>query len=177
MNGCSLGIVLAVCSVAISAEETAPCTALAGAALDRCQVNLQQQQLTQQQQLLIQLQQQLAQQQEQLKQQQSQLAKQQQQILEQQEQSRRSEMLSRQMEHASTANPSAASGATDYTSRAEVKSWKVDNAWFGSDYRRTQFAMHYAKQLQQERPELLGRPFLDAISAKVKDTFGDVARP
>jgi len=31
--------------------------------------------------------------------------------------------------------------------------------------------MRYAKQLQQERPDLVGRPFLDAISVKVKDTF------
>jgi len=40
------------------------------------------------------------------------------------------------------------------------------------DYAKTAFAMRYAKQLQQERPDLVGRPFLDAVSDKVRDTFG-----
>jgi hypothetical protein len=29
-----------------------------------------------------------------------------------------------------------------------------------------------AKQLQREQPDLIGRPFLDVLSAKVNDTFG-----
>jgi hypothetical protein len=32
--------------------------------------------------------------------------------------------------------------------------------------------MRYAKQLQREQPDLVGRPFLDAVSDKVRDTFG-----
>jgi hypothetical protein len=40
------------------------------------------------------------------------------------------------------------------------------------DYAKTEFAMRYAKQLQRERPDLVGRPLLDAVSKKVKDTFG-----
>jgi hypothetical protein len=53
----------------------------------------------------------------------------------------------------------------------ELKRWKSDNPWYGTDYAKTQFAMRYAKQLQQERPDLVGRPFLDAISEKVRNTF------
>ena len=89
-----------------------------------------------------------------------------------QEQPRQDELLRKQLEHEKSANQSAAAAATDYSKSGELKSWKADNPWFGSDYARTQFAMRYAKQLQQERPDLAGRPFLDAISAKVRDTFG-----
>jgi hypothetical protein len=32
--------------------------------------------------------------------------------------------------------------------------------------------MRYAKQLQQERPDLVGRELLDALSTKVDQTFG-----
>lgn len=62
--------------------------------------------------------------------------------------------------------------ATDRSTTPELKGWKSDNPWFGSDYAKTAFAMRYAKQLQQERPELVGRPFFDALSAKVNETFG-----
>jgi len=61
---------------------------------------------------------------------------------------------------------------TDYSKTPDVKSWKSENPWFGTDYAKTDFAMRYAKRLQQERPDLVGRPFLDALSAKVNDTFG-----
>jgi TolA-binding protein len=155
-----LAFCLAVFSQTICAQQADPCTALSGSALERCQVNqqkLQQQQLTEQQKQLTQLQQQLAQQQQQLAQQQEQLKQQQ-------------EQLKQQQEHEKSANQPAASVATD-AKREELRSWKADNPWFGSDYARTQLAMRYAKQLQGERPDLVGRPFLDAISAKVKDTF------
>jgi hypothetical protein len=32
--------------------------------------------------------------------------------------------------------------------------------------------MRYTKQLQRERPDLSGRDLLDALSAKVNETFG-----
>ena len=54
----------------------------------------------------------------------------------------------------------------------DLKNWKADNSWFGSDYARTQFAMRYMRQLQHERPDLGGRELLDALSTKVNDTFG-----
>ncbi len=61
---------------------------------------------------------------------------------------------------------------TDYSKTPELKSWKSDNPWYGADYAKTAFAMRYAKQLQREQPDLVGRPFLDALSEKVSDTFG-----
>jgi TolA-binding protein len=192
MKWYSLAFCLTAFCVTICAQQADPCTALSGSALNRCQVNqqrLQQQQLTQQQQQVTQLQQQLAQQQqqlaqqqEQLKHQQEQLAQQQQQFVRQQQQLQQQQeaqqqlkeqqLLSKQLEHEKSANQPVQAAATDYSKRQEVKSWKADNPWFGSDYARTQFAMRYARQLQQERPDLVGRPFLDAVAAKVRDQFG-----
>jgi hypothetical protein len=85
---------------------------------------------------------------------------------------RQNELLRKQLEQGKSANQPAPAPAMNQSKGAELKSWKADNPWFGSDYARTQFAVRYAKQLQQEQPELVGRPFLDAISAKVRDTFG-----
>jgi TolA-binding protein len=168
-----LALCLAVVSATICAQEADPCAGLAGIALDQCRGNqqkLQQQQLEQQQQ---QLQQQQARQ--------NQLAEQQQQIQQQLEGMRlQNELLRKQLEHEKSANQPAQSAAiqpaqppaTANSKPGELTGWKSDNSWFGSDYAKTQFAMRYARQLQQERPDLVGRPFLDAISAKVRDTFG-----
>ena len=175
----------AVFAATICAQQADPCVALAGAALEQCQINqqklqrqqlaLQQQQLTEQQQQLERQQQQLAQQQQQLAQQEQQLQQQQQRQNQLNEQNQlqmeqmrhQNEMLTQQLEHGKPVNQPAAA-----TERADIESWKAENTWFGSDYAKTQFAMRYAKQLQQERPDLVGRPRLDAISAKVRDTFG-----
>ena len=56
--------------------------------------------------------------------------------------------------------------------RQDFTSWKADNPWYGSDYAKTRFAMRYIRELQRERPDLVGRQFLDAVSAKVDDQFG-----
>jgi chromosome segregation ATPase len=183
----------AVFSTTLRAQQADPCAALVGSALEQCQVNqqklqrqqlaLQQQQLTEQQRQLERQQQQLAQQQQQLMQQQQQLAQQQQQLQQQQERQSRlneqnqlqledmrhqSEILTKQLEHGKSANqpPPAA------MQHADLEKWKAQNPWFGSDYAKTQFAIRYAQQLQQERPDLVGLPLLDAISAKVRDKFG-----
>jgi hypothetical protein len=138
---------------------------LAGVALGQCrgdQQKLQQQQLEQQQE-------QLRVQQER----QNQLAEQQHQMQQQLENMRlQNELLQKQLEHDRAAVQPVRVSATDYSKTPEIKSWKSDNPWYGTDYAKTQFAMRYAKQLQQERPDLVGRPFLDAVSEKVRDTFG-----
>jgi TolA-binding protein len=181
-----LGFCLAIFSAAICAQQANPCAGLAGVALGQCQGNqlkLQQQQLEQQQQELAKQQQQLALQQQQLAQQQQQLQQQQErqnQLNEQQRQNQlqletmqhQNELLGEQLEHGKSPNQAAQPPASDASRRQELKSWKAENPWFGSDYARTQFAMRYARQLQKDRPDLVGRPFLDAISAKVRDTFG-----
>ncbi len=184
-----LGLCLAAFSVTIGAQEADPCAGLVGVALGQCQDNqqkLQRQQLTQQQQQLALQQQQLAQQQQQLAQQQQQLMRQQQELQQQLQQQRdgqnqlnaqqpqnqkqldgmqhQIENLTKQLEREKTANQPV--------QRQDFISWKTDNPWYGSDYEKTRFAMHYIRQLQHEQPDLAGRPFLDAVSAKVGDQFG-----
>jgi small-conductance mechanosensitive channel len=164
-----LAFLLAVFVVTVYAQQADPCAGLAGAALVQCQGNQQKllrQQLDQQQQL-IQTQQER----------QNQLDQQQRQIQQQLENMRlQNDVLRNQLDHEKSANESAQPPGTDYSKTpelkaAELKSWKSNNPWYGSDYAKTQFAMRYAQQLQQERPDLVGRPFLDAISAKVRATF------
>ena len=165
MKSYVLALSLAAFPAAIVAQQTDPCAGLAGVALGQCrgdQQKLQQQQLEQQQE-------QLRLQQER----QNQLAEQQHQMQQQLENMRlQNEFLRKQLEHDRAAIQTVQASATDYSKTPEVKSWKSDNPWFGTDFAKTQFAMRYAKQLQQERPDLVGRPFLDAVSEKVRDAFG-----
>ena len=165
MKSYVLAFSLAAFPAAICAQQADPCAGLAGFALGQCrsdQQKLQQQQLEQQQK-------QLQQQQER----QNQLAEQQRQMQQQLENMRlQNELLQKQMEHDRLSIRAVQASATDYSKTPEIKSWKSDNPWFGMDYAKTEFAMRYAKQLQRERPDLVGRPFLDAVSEKVKGTFG-----
>ena len=186
MKGYLLASFLAVVPAALCAQQADPCAGLEGAALGQCQGNQQkllQRQLEEQQQQLAKQQQQLAQQQQQLAQQQQQLQQQQERqnlLNDQQRQNQQqiegmrqqNEVLSKQVEQGRPANQLAQPPATDKLKRGEFTSWKAENPWYGSDYAKTQFAMRYAKQLQKEQPDLVGRPLLDAISAKVNDKFG-----
>jgi TolA-binding protein len=165
MKSYLLALSIAVLPATSFAQQADPCAGLAGVALGQCrgdQQKVQQQQLEQQQK-------QLQQQQER----QNQLAEQQRQMQLQLENMRlQNELLQKQLEHDKSVNQPARASATDYSNPQETKNWKSDNPWFGTDYAKTAFAIRYAKQLQRERPDLVGRPFLDAVSAKVSDTFG-----
>jgi TolA-binding protein len=165
MKSYLLALSLAAFPAAIFAQQADPCAGLVGSALGQCrgdQQKLQQQQLEQQQK-------QLQEQQER----QNQLAEQQRQMQLQLEKMRlQNELLQKQLENDKSVIQTVRASATDYSKTPDVKSWKSANPWFGTDYGKTAFAMRYAKQLQQERPDLVGRPFLDALSAKVNDTFG-----
>jgi TolA-binding protein len=160
-----LALSIATFPAAILAQPADPCAGLGGLALGQCrgdQQKLQQQQLEQQQK-------QLQEQQER----QNQLAEQQRQMQLQLENMRlQNEVLRKQLEQDKAVNQAVRAAATDYSKTPEIKDWKSENPWFGTDYAKTDFAMRYAKQLQRERPDLVGRPFLDAVSAKVSDTFG-----
>jgi TolA-binding protein len=155
--------------VTIQAQQADPCAGLAGVALGQCQGN--------QQKLLRQ---QLDQQQQQIQAQQDRqnLLDQQEKRIQQQLETMRlqNETLRDQLDQQKSASESAQPSATDYSKASEhasleLKSWKSDNPWYGTDFAKTQLAMRYAKQLQRERPDLVGRPFLNAISEKVRDTF------
>jgi TolA-binding protein len=165
MKSYVLAFFVAAFPAAICAQQADPCAGLVGSALGQCrgdQQKLQQRQLEQQQE-------QLQQQQER----QNQLAEQQRQMQQQLENMRlQNEFLRKQMEQDKSANQAVQASAANYSKSPEIKSWKSDNPWFGTDYAKTEFAMRYAKQLQGERPDLVGRPFLDAVSEKVRDTFG-----
>jgi len=81
------------------------------------------------------------------------------------------ELLRREL--AQNPSPSAASPAspTDLASIAGFAGWRAENRWFGVDRARTEYALLYAKDLHLEQPELAGRPFLNAVSARVKEIF------
>jgi chromosome segregation ATPase len=169
-SGClslCLGGLLSVFSAAICAAQTDTdaCAGMEGTGLTQCRGN---QQTLRQQERLEQL---LQQQQER----QNELDKQQREVQQQLESMRlQNESLRKQLER-EMANQPARPGTTDSTNSsksADLKSWKADNPWFGSDYGRTQFATRYLKQLEKERPDLAGRELLDAVSTKVNETFG-----
>jgi septal ring factor EnvC (AmiA/AmiB activator) len=165
MKSYVLAFSLAAFPAMICAQPADPCAGLAGVALAQCrgdQQKLQQQQLEQQQV-------ELRQQQER----QNQLAEQQRQMQQQLENMRlQNELLQKQLAHEKSVNQSVQRSVADYSKTPEVQSWRSENPWFGTDYARTEFATRYAKQLQREQPDLVGRPFLDAVSEKVTDTFG-----
>ena len=72
----------------------------------------------------------------------------------------------------STAAPSASELATT----PGFAGWQSENRWFGEDHARTEFALLYAKDLHQQQPELSGRPFLNALSARVREVFAPPKR-
>ena len=165
MKSAGLLLCLTVFSGAICAEQTDTCAGLQGTGLTQCRSN--QQTLRQQERL----EQELEQQQER----QNQLDKQQREVQQQLESMRlQNESLRKQLERAANqpAGPVATTAATSASKAADLKSWRADNPWYGSDYSRTQFASRYIKQLQKDRPDLSGRELLDAVSTKVSETYG-----
>lgn len=169
MKSYLLALSVAACPAVIFAQQVDPCAGLAGSALVQCRGD---QQKVQQQQL----EQQLAQQQKQLQQQQqqqSELAEQQHQMQLQMENMRlQNELLQKQLENDRSVIQTVRTSATDKSKNQDLRTWKSENPWYGRDYAKTEYAMRYAKQLQREQPDLVGRPFLDAVSAKVGDAFG-----
>jgi TolA-binding protein len=157
-------VVLSFFSAAICAEQTDTCAGLEGTILTQCRSN---QQTLRQQEHLEQL---LQQQQER----QNELDQQQREVQQQLESMRlQNESLRKQLEREIASQPARPGATTSSNSSksADLKSWKADNPWFGSDYARTQFATRYIKQLEKERPDLAGRELLDAVSTKVNETF------
>jgi septal ring factor EnvC (AmiA/AmiB activator) len=89
------------------------------------------------------------------------------------------ELLRRKLEgdQGSGAASETRSSTSDVTRSVSFDSWHADNSWFERDRARTEFAVLYAKELRQQRPDLSGRAFLDAVSAKVKETFDSSGPP
>jgi hypothetical protein len=170
-----LAISLFVFSLAICAQQADPCGGLVYFALGVCRANqqkLQQQQQEQQEEQFQQQQQQLQQQQER----QAQQDQQQKQIQEQQLENLRlqNEILRKQLagDQSTTSSHQEQGPQVNAATSPEFQSWLAANPWFASDRAKREFAMLYAKQLKQDRPDLTGRAFLDAVSAKTSETFG-----
>ena len=159
MKRACLAFSLGVFSKLTYGEPTDPCAQMTGFSLSQCRSD---QQALRQQQLERQL--------EQQEQRQNQLDQQQREVQQQLESMRlQNEALRKQLRE--TSSHPAQPAAENSSKSAELKSWTAENPWFGSNYPKTEFAMRYAKQLRQERPDLTGRALLDALSSKVNETF------
>jgi len=139
---------------------------LDGTALTLCRSNQQ----------TLQLQQQLEQQLKDQQERQNQLDKQQKEVQKQLETMRQqNESLRKQLELEAASKPAGpvatATAAAAATRNADLKTWKAENPWYGTDYAKTQFATRYMKRLEKERPDLTGRALLDAVATKVDETF------
>jgi len=158
-------LMLCAFSGTICAEQTDACAGLEGSGLTQCRSNQQ----------TLRLQERLEQQLQRQQERQNELDKQQREVQQQLESMRlQNESLRKELERETASQPAraVATASTSATKSQDLKSWKAVNPWFGSDYARTQFAMHYTKELQQERPDLAGRDLLDAVSLKVDEEFG-----
>lgn len=164
---------LVVLSAPLAAQQADPCAGQEGTALTQCVNNLQ----TQRQQRLEQLLQQQEERQAQLDRQQRDFQQQQREVqqqletMRQQNESLRRE-LAREAANPPVPRPGPVPGPANPATAQETRNWKAENPWFGSDYARTQFAVRYTKELQEQRPDLTGRDLLDAVSKKVNETFG-----
>lgn len=66
--------------------------------------------------------------------------------------------------------------STDYTTKDWYQAWSSDNAWFGTDKRRTSLAIGIAEELRQSNPELRERAFLDRVVQEVEKMLGGNSR-
>lgn len=79
------------------------------------------------------------------------------------------ELLRRELVRVQAA--AVAPSAAELAAMPGFSSWQSENRWFGPDHARTEFALLYAKDLRQAQPELGGRPFLSALSTRVREVF------
>lgn len=101
---------------------------------------------------------------------------QQQQLLQQQQienQRLQNELLRRKLDQEQTGAQSRQEAPqVDFSKSPIFQNWQTANPWFGSDRAKTEYALLYAEQLRKDQPNLSGRPFLDAVTARVMDVFG-----
>jgi hypothetical protein len=86
----------------------------------------------------------------------------------------RSELLRREL--AQTPAAAATNDSAAFASIPDFSGWHAANRWFGADRARTEYALLYARDLRLQQPNLTGRPFLNALSARVKEIFASGKR-
>jgi hypothetical protein len=80
------------------------------------------------------------------------------------------------LELARVQTTAAAPSASELATTPGFADWQPENRWFGADHARTEYALLYAKDLRQQQPELSGRPFLNALSVRVREVFAPPKR-
>ena len=88
----------------------------------------------------------------------------------------RNELLRRELARTPAQSAIIPTSAADFASIPGFAGWHAENRWFGPDRARTEYALLYAKDLRQEQPDLTGRPFLNALSTRVKEIFASNKR-
>jgi hypothetical protein len=88
----------------------------------------------------------------------------------------RNELLRRELARTPAQSATIPTSTAEFASIPGFASWHAENRWFGPDRARTEYALLYAKDLRQEQPDLTGRPFLNALSARVKEIFASNKR-
>ncbi|TLY75421.1 MAG: hypothetical protein E6K43_05285 [Gammaproteobacteria bacterium] len=83
----------------------------------------------------------------------------------------RNELLRRELAQPGSPSTASPTSTVDFASIPGFASWRAENRWFGADRARTEYALLYAKDLRLEQPDLTGRPFLNALSARVREIF------
>lgn len=64
--------------------------------------------------------------------------------------------------------------AEDVTNHPDFKAWTAENTWFGKDKRKSNLAMAIAAEMRED-PQysgMIGKSFLDAVTAEVEATLG-----
>lgn len=84
----------------------------------------------------------------------------------------KNELLRRDINQKNNIEPKD-SAPPQFPSASELEAWQRENAWFGSDRPMTEFALLYAQQLNQKRPDLKGRAFYEAVSQRVHEVFSN----
>ena len=86
------------------------------------------------------------------------------------------ELLRRELAQPRSPSSASPTSTDEFPSIPGFASWHTENRWFGADRARTEYVLLYAKDLHLEQPDLAGRPFLNALSARVKEIFASSRR-
>ena len=70
----------------------------------------------------------------------------------------------------------AAAPVSDFSKTPDWTEWAAENEWFGQDKRKTALALGIAEELRTDGEKILGKAFLDKVTAEVNKVFGEPVR-